>query len=140
MFKLIYQSKEYSSASLYQPAKRVEMTLDSTELTTDELCQFFGDFIKGCGYFLDKNERVEIVKDESDEVTFADDYNNQTAGDDEFSRSLDADADQFCNEFANGMINEEFTDNENVDTTGYEPIAETPKEVQTEFNFNKETQ
>lgn len=112
------------------------MTLDSTELTTDELCQFFGDFIKGCGYILDKNERVEIVKDESDEVTFADDYNNQTAGDDEFSRSLDADA----NEFANGMINEEFTDNENVDTTGYEPIAETPKEVQTEFNFNKETQ
>lgn len=96
------------------------MTLDSTELTTDELCQFFGDFIKGCGYTLDVNERVEIVRDESDE----------------FSRSLDADA----NEFANGMINEEFTDNENVDTTGYEPIAETPKEVQTEFNFSKDTQ
>ena len=112
------------------------MTLDSTELTTDELCQFFGDFIKGCGYILDPNERIEIVKDESDKTAFADDYNNQSLGDDEFSRSLDADA----NEFANGMINEEFTDNENVDTTGYEPIAETPKEVQTEFNFNKETQ
>lgn len=121
MFTLKYEFRGYESNSLIQPPKTVEMTLDSDEANLDELCQFFGDFLRGCGYVYDGN--VQIT--EEDYSTPSEDYNYASIGDDEF---------------ANAILDDELANNENVDTTGYEPIAETPKEVQTEFNFSKDTQ
>lgn len=97
------------------------MTLDSQEVTIDELCNFFSDFLKACSYNLGENARIDLVEDESDAV-YADNYNynSESVGDDEFSASLDSEAD----EFMNGMINEEFTNED-----------DSPREVQTEFNF-----
>ena len=137
MFKLIHQSQEYSSATLYQPAKRIEMTLDTQDASLDELLNFYQDFLRACGYTLGEGQ-LEMVPFEDDSA-FKDDLVNQPADDEfagQFSRNLDAEASAFADEYANGMINEEFTDNENVDTTGYEPV----KEVQTEFNFEQKPQ
>lgn len=98
------------------------MTLDTQEASTDDLCNFFLDFMRACSYSVGETARLEIVEDE-DESEYSNLHNQ--VGDDEFSRSLDAEAD----EFINGMINEEFSEDEN-----------TPTEVQTEFNFGEKPQ
>lgn len=131
MFKLIHQREKYSSANLYQPAKRIEMTLDTQDASLDQLLNFYQDFLKACGFLVEEGQ-LEIVPFEDDSASADDEFADQ------FSRSLDEEstAGVTADEYPNGMINEEFTDNENVDTTGYEPV----KEVQTEFNFEQKPQ
>lgn len=113
MFKLTHHFKGYRSNSLVQPPKTIEMTLDTEEASIEELCEFFGDFLKACTYNFDG--QIQLVDDS------AADWRRNT---------LESLRDDF--ESLDSLHN-----NENVDGVGYEPIAEeeTPKPVQTEFNF-----
>lgn len=111
MFTFKYQFRGYESARLSQAPKTIEMTLDTEEATLDELCEFFGDFLKACTYHYDGH--VGIVEGES-------------ILDQELQRDLESLADEQLND-------PQF--NDNVDTTGYDPVSDTPEEVQTEFNF-----
>lgn len=62
MFKLIHINKGYSSYNLVQSPKTIEMTLDSQEATTTELCEFFSDFLKACTFHFDGT--VQIVEND----------------------------------------------------------------------------
>lgn len=109
MFKLTHEFRGYESNTLVQHPKTVEMTLETDEATIEELCEFFGDFLKACTYNF--NGQIGVIDDEDTLESLRNDF-----------ESLDS-----------------LHDNENVDTTGYEPIAddETPAETQTEFNFGE---
>lgn len=114
MFTLKYEFNGYESSTLVQSPKTIEMKLGTDEANLDELCEFFGDFLKACSYSFDG--QVGIVDSEGNSTIPRDDFEN--------------------------LIGEDLHDNENVDMTGYEPIVEdeNPAQVQTEFNFNKEVQ
>ena len=105
MFKLIHESRGYEGSDFTQSPKRIEMTLDTEEASLDELLEFYGDFLKACTFVFDG--QVQIVNDEDSLQSLRDDF-----------ESLDS-----------------LHDNENVDTSGYEPIEE--ETAQTEFNFDE---
>ena len=109
MFKLTHHFKGYESNTLVQHPKTIEMTLDTEEASIDDLCEFFGDFLKACTYNFDG--QIQVVSDADTLQSLRDDF-----------ESLDS-----------------LHDNENVDTSGYEPIEEetTQPETQTEFNFEE---
>ena len=64
MFKLIHESKGYDGQTFSAPPKRIEMTLDTEDADLNELCEFFGDFLKACTFHYDG--RVDIVDYDSD--------------------------------------------------------------------------
>ena len=51
----------------YSPSKTVTVELDVDDLTVDQLCASFQDFLKGCGFYLD-NGTIQFV--EHDEAEF----------------------------------------------------------------------
>jgi hypothetical protein len=58
MFTLKHEFGGYESETLVQPPKTVTMDLHTEEANIDELCEFFGDFLKACGYHFDGEIRL----------------------------------------------------------------------------------
>lgn len=58
MFTLKYEFNGYESETLVQPPKTVTMDLASEDANLDELSEFFGDFLRACGYHFDGEVRV----------------------------------------------------------------------------------
>lgn len=58
MFTLKYEFNGYESETLVQPPKTVTMDLATEEANLDELSEFFGDFLRACGYHFDGEVRV----------------------------------------------------------------------------------
>lgn len=58
MFTLKYEFNGYESETLVQPPKTVTMDLATEEANLDELFEFFGDFLRACGYHFDGEVRV----------------------------------------------------------------------------------
>ena len=79
MFKLIHNRKAYAARSFSSPPRQIEMTLDSEECSIDELCEFFGDFLKACGYHPDGPIGIVYEDDEVSLDKLTDDFDNLMA-------------------------------------------------------------
>lgn len=66
MFKLIHESKGYDGQTFSAPPRRIEMTLDTEDADLNELCEFFGDFLKACTFHYDG--KVDIVAEDSEDT------------------------------------------------------------------------
>ena len=108
MITLKYDCPGYTSNTLNQPPRTIKMSLDTTEADLEELCEFFSDFLKGCGYVFDG--QVSIVD------TVRGDYGLDDEKLEDYVRDMMASGD--------------------LGDTPAE--TEKPKDVQTEFTFNTE--
>ena len=72
MITLKYDFPGYTSNTLDQPPRTIKMSLDTTEADLEELCEFFSDFLKGCGYVFDG--QVSIVDTVEGDYTFDDKF------------------------------------------------------------------
>ena len=89
------------------------MSLDTAEANLEELCEFFSDFLRGCGYVFDG------------QVSIADRVRGDYVFDDEKLEDYVRDM----------MASEDLGDTLIGDTPAE---TEKPKDVQTEFTFNTE--
>ena len=56
----------------YSPSKTVTVELDVDDLTVDQLCASFQDFLKGCGFYLD-NGTIQFVEHDEAESDYPQD-------------------------------------------------------------------
>lgn len=110
-FFFSYSSNGYQGTDYSCPARTITFDVDQADgLTHSEVCACFQDFLKACGYMLD-NGTIEFVPFSDEPDIREEDYSYQ-----ENEPELQEDANQTKFDFAN---------NENVDTTGYEPTKAT---------------
>lgn len=105
-FTFSYTTEGYRGINYSSPPRAITFEVESGELTVDELCSSFQDFLKACGYFLD-NGTIEFVPFSDEPDIREEDYNYES------TPEVQEDSNQLKFHFAN---------NENIDTTGYEPV------------------
>ena len=105
-FTFSFTTEGYQGINYSSPPRAITFEVESGELTVDELCSSFQDFLKACGYMLD-NGTIEFVRFSDEPDIREEDYNYEPA-----QPEVQEDPNQQKFDFAN---------NENVDTTGYDP-------------------
>jgi hypothetical protein len=59
-FTFSFTTEGYQGINYSSPPRAITFEVESGELTVDELCSSFQDFLKACGYMLD-NGTIEFV-------------------------------------------------------------------------------
>jgi hypothetical protein len=65
IFTLTTPERKSWDGDYYSPPKTVTLELDVDDLTVDQLCASFQDFLKGCGFYLDSGT-IQFVENEED--------------------------------------------------------------------------
>lgn len=106
-FTFSYTTEGYQGINYSSPPRTITFDVEHAEdLTHAELCECFQDFLKACGYMLD-NGTIEFVPFSDEPDIREEDYNYEPP-----QPEVQEDPNQQKFDFAN---------NENVDTTGYDP-------------------
>ena len=71
IFTLTTPERKSWDGEYYAPAKTVTIELESSDLTVDQLCSAFQDFLKGCGFYVDHGT-IQLV--EHDDISDDRDY------------------------------------------------------------------
>lgn len=114
-YTFIYETEGFSSSSLggySTPPRTITFEVRTGELTVDNLCSCFQDFLKSAGFILDDGS-IQFVP--HDELAPTPDEPQITEEDISY--------DDRQSQFDFSAVADE-VDNENVDTTGYEPTKD----------------
>ena len=63
IFTLTTPERKSWDGEYYAPAKTVTIELESSDLTVDQLCSAFQDFLKGCGFYVDHGT-IQLVEND----------------------------------------------------------------------------